>query len=132
MSTPRRFVGLITGASAVFVAGCGGAGAQPSSSRGVGAMDSSRSAARVPSSAESPGASRALRSPVNGRLPGRDYANTRYSPLDQITAENAEDLRVAWTFSTGVNRGHEGPPLVVEQHDVRRDAVPEHPVCARS
>ena len=42
-----------------------------------------------------------------------DYANTRYSELDQITRENVGDLRVAWTFSTGVLRGHEGGPLVV-------------------
>ncbi|MCO6361460.1 methanol/ethanol family PQQ-dependent dehydrogenase [Paracoccus sp. 08] len=43
-----------------------------------------------------------------------DYANTRYSELDQITRENVGDLRVAWTFSTGVLRGHEGGPLVVD------------------
>ncbi|WP_411838022.1 methanol/ethanol family PQQ-dependent dehydrogenase [Paracoccus sp. ME4] len=43
-----------------------------------------------------------------------DYANTRYSELDQITRENVGDLRVAWSFSTGVLRGHEGGPLVVD------------------
>ncbi|KQP68873.1 methanol/ethanol family PQQ-dependent dehydrogenase [Methylobacterium sp. Leaf112] len=42
-----------------------------------------------------------------------DAANTRYSPLDGITAENVARLQVAWTFSTGVLRGHEGAPLVV-------------------
>lgn len=42
-----------------------------------------------------------------------DYANTRYSTLDQITAENVGDLQVAWSFSTGVLRGHEGGPLVI-------------------
>lgn len=42
-----------------------------------------------------------------------DYANTRYSPLDQINRENVGDMRVAWTFSTGVLRGHEGSPLVI-------------------
>ncbi|QIB35745.1 methanol/ethanol family PQQ-dependent dehydrogenase [Ancylobacter pratisalsi] len=43
-----------------------------------------------------------------------DYANTRYSRLDQITAANVGKLQVAWTFSTGVLRGHEGSPLVVD------------------
>ena len=43
----------------------------------------------------------------------RDYANTRYSPLDQIKVENAKQLKVAWTFSDGINFGHEGAPLVV-------------------
>ena len=42
-----------------------------------------------------------------------DYANTRYSKLDQINRENVGDLQVAWSFSTGVLRGHEGSPLVV-------------------
>ncbi|MBV7298896.1 methanol/ethanol family PQQ-dependent dehydrogenase [Enterovibrio paralichthyis] len=44
---------------------------------------------------------------------GANYAGTRYSPLDQINAKNAKDLQVAWTFSTGVLRGHEGGPLVL-------------------
>src|SRR3712207_678362 len=43
-----------------------------------------------------------------------DYANSRYSELDQITAANAGALKVAWAFSTGVLRGHEGGPLVVD------------------
>ncbi|MDX8481101.1 methanol/ethanol family PQQ-dependent dehydrogenase [Mesorhizobium sp. VK24D] len=42
-----------------------------------------------------------------------DYANTRYSPLKQITKENVKNLQVKWTFSTGVLRGHEGGPLIV-------------------
>jgi PQQ-dependent dehydrogenase (methanol/ethanol family) len=42
-----------------------------------------------------------------------DYANTRYSELDQINKDNVKDLRVAWTFSTGVLRGHEGGPLII-------------------
>ena len=42
-----------------------------------------------------------------------DDANTRYSKLNQITASNAKKLQVAWTFSTGVLRGHEGGPLVI-------------------
>ncbi|MCR9146023.1 MAG: methanol/ethanol family PQQ-dependent dehydrogenase [Rhodobacteraceae bacterium] len=42
-----------------------------------------------------------------------DYENQRYSELDEITAENVGDLQVAWTFSTGVLRGHEGGPLVI-------------------
>lgn len=44
---------------------------------------------------------------------GGDYSGTRYSPLKQINAKNVKDLQVAWTFSTGVLRGHEGGPLVL-------------------
>src|SRR3954469_19467765 len=46
-------------------------------------------------------------------MPAKNFENTRYSALDQIKIDNAKDLRVAWTFSTGVNRGHEAAPLVV-------------------
>jgi len=46
-------------------------------------------------------------------LPTGDYANTRYSKLDKINAGNVSKLQVAWTFSTGVLRGHEGAPLVI-------------------
>ena len=46
-------------------------------------------------------------------IPAGDYSSSRYSDLDQITAANAKNLRAAWTFSTGVLRGHEGQPLVV-------------------
>ena len=42
-----------------------------------------------------------------------DYANTRYSTLDQINKDNVSKLQVAWSFSTGVLRGHEGGPLVI-------------------
>lgn len=42
-----------------------------------------------------------------------DYKNHRYSELDEINAENVGDLQVAWTFSTGVLRGHECSPLVI-------------------
>ncbi len=45
--------------------------------------------------------------------PTGDYANTRYSSLKQITTENVSKLAPAWSFSTGVLRGHEGAPLVL-------------------
>jgi PQQ-dependent dehydrogenase (methanol/ethanol family) len=45
--------------------------------------------------------------------PARDYASTRYSGLAQITADNVKQLRPAWSFATGVNRGHEAAPIVV-------------------
>lgn len=43
----------------------------------------------------------------------KDYANTRFSGLDVINRENVKDLRVAWTFSTGLVRGHEAAPLAI-------------------
>src|SRR3954465_397454 len=45
--------------------------------------------------------------------PAKDYASLRYSTLDQINTENVKNLKVAWTFSTGLTNGHEAAPLVV-------------------
>jgi len=47
------------------------------------------------------------------RMPARDYANTRFSPLDEITPSNASQLQLAFSFSTGVEKGHEAAPIVV-------------------
>lgn len=46
-------------------------------------------------------------------IAAKDDSNMRYSTLNQITADNVHSLQVAWTFGTGVNRGHEGAPIVV-------------------
>ena len=46
-------------------------------------------------------------------MPAKNYANTRFSGLKQITAENAAQLKVAWTFSVGSNHGQEAAPIVV-------------------
>src|SRR2546423_1937035 len=51
--------------------------------------------------------------PKDWVMPTGNYANQRYSALKQITSGNVGKLQVAWTFSTGVLRGHEGGPLVI-------------------
>jgi lanthanide-dependent methanol dehydrogenase len=43
----------------------------------------------------------------------KDYANTGYSRLSEIKKKNVNQLKLAWTFNTGVNRGHEGAPLII-------------------
>src|SRR5262245_1115598 len=45
--------------------------------------------------------------------PNKNPASTRFSSLNEINASNVKSLKVAWTFSTGVLRGHEGGPLVI-------------------
>jgi glucose dehydrogenase len=49
----------------------------------------------------------------NWAMQAGDFANTRYSQLKQIDRSNVNKLQVAWMFSTGVLRGHEGSPLVI-------------------
>src|SRR5690349_17940751 len=46
-------------------------------------------------------------------MPAKDYANTRYSGLDQINTGNVQNLEVAFTFSAGTLLGQESAPLVI-------------------
>jgi PQQ-dependent dehydrogenase (methanol/ethanol family) len=45
--------------------------------------------------------------------PARDYASSRYSGLAEINTANVAQLRPVVTFSTGVLRGQEAAPIVV-------------------
>src|SRR5258707_14036708 len=49
----------------------------------------------------------------NWAMQAGDMYNQRYSKLKQINTGNVGKMQVAWTFSTGVLRGHEGSPLVI-------------------
>ena len=51
--------------------------------------------------------------PKNWAMQAGDMYNQRYSKLSQVNAGNVNKLQVAWMFSTGVLRGHEGSPLVI-------------------
>jgi len=51
--------------------------------------------------------------PNNWASQSGNYNANRYSKLDQINTSNVGNLKAAWTFSTGVLRGHEGSPLVI-------------------
>lgn len=57
---------------------------------------------------------RAMTNPSNWAHARGQYNNQGYSALSQINTKNVKDLKLAWTFSTGVNRGHEGAPLVID------------------
>jgi len=59
-------------------------------------------------------------------IPLGDYSGTRHSSLNQINAQNAWKLRVAWTMSTGALRGHEGQPLVVGKMMYFESAFPNY------
>ena len=46
-------------------------------------------------------------------MPGKDYAATRFSGLNQVTPANVSKLALSFTFSTATTHGYEAPPLVV-------------------
>src|SRR5690349_3499383 len=62
-----------------------------------------------------PGFSQIQNQPDDGQwvMAPKNYASTRFSTLDQITTANVHNLKLAWTFSTGLTRGHEAAPLIV-------------------
>lgn len=61
-----------------------------------------------------PDLDRAMKNPNNWAHARGAYNNHGYSALSQINTDNVKNLKLAWTFSTGVNRGHEGAPLVID------------------
>jgi PQQ-dependent dehydrogenase (methanol/ethanol family) len=59
------------------------------------------------------GLAKLIANPDNWAMQAGNFANQRYSTLSQINKSNVKNLQAAWTFSTGVLRGHEGGPLVI-------------------
>src|ERR1700748_2793583 len=54
----------------------------------------------------------AAASPQQWLTIGRDYAETRFSPLTLINANNVGKLGLAWSYDTQSLRGLEATPLV--------------------
>ena len=50
--------------------------------------------------------------PENWLMTRGNYKGWSYSPLDQVNTSNVKNLVPVWSFSTGVDSGHESPPIV--------------------
>ena len=50
----------------------------------------------------------------NWAMQGKNYSSNHYSTLTQVNADNVKNLKVAWSFSTGLLSGHEGSPIVID------------------
>src|SRR6188474_22889 len=53
-------------------------------------------------------------SPDNWVTYGKNYAEDRFSPLNEINKENIGNLGLAWSLSLGTTRGIEATPLVMD------------------
>lgn len=73
--------------------------------------------------AEGPAAAKAAYTPVtDARLqnpePGNwlqyrgNYAGWGYSPLEKINSSNVSKLQLTWSYATGMQEGHQAPPIV--------------------
>ena len=47
-------------------------------------------------------------------MPGKNHQGFRFSGLTEITPDNVKQLKVAWTFSLGVEKGQEAAPIVAD------------------
>jgi len=50
--------------------------------------------------------------PANWLMTRGNYKGWSYSPLDRINTSNVKNLMPVWSLSTGVEEGHEAPPIV--------------------
>jgi lanthanide-dependent methanol dehydrogenase len=48
-------------------------------------------------------------------MPAKNYASTRFSGLEDINTGNVAALKLAWSFSTGLLRGHEAAPIIANK-----------------
>ena len=108
----------VTGFPAVIVSSCGAALLLAAACSGTKAPNEKGQAPAAP--AQTPAAGRSNGGAIaqqneDGQwtLPAKNFASTRYSGLGEITPDNVKNLRLAWTFETGILRGQEAAPLVV-------------------
>jgi PQQ-dependent dehydrogenase (methanol/ethanol family) len=80
---------------------------------GIAAAGCTGATAPAAETSSSPAASGSPAADREWTMPNKNTSSTRFSALDEINTGNVKDLKVAWTFSTGVLRGHEGGPLVI-------------------
>jgi glucose dehydrogenase len=107
----KRFLGGLLALLALGVGGCdrstsGGRADAPHRNPNAPARPLAKGKAVAPAAA-SP------RDDGQWTMPSKDYANTRFSELTQITKANVGKLQVALTFSSGTTQGQESAPIVV-------------------
>ena len=50
----------------------------------------------------------------NWQTQGRTYGEQRFSPFEQVNAENVRELGLDWFFDIPTHRGIEATPLVID------------------
>ena len=111
VALPVRLIVAIAAGSLTAACSRDGNGARPAAgppAAAAAAASPSASAGRAAIAADAA-------APEDGQWirPARDYASSRYSGLGEINTSNVAQLRPVVTFSTGVLRGQEAAPIVV-------------------
>jgi quinohemoprotein ethanol dehydrogenase len=94
---------LLIFALTLAATGCSRETAQPESAPSTVAADSAAAPAAVPAPAPD----------VEWAVHGLNQAETRFSPLADVNADNVKELGLAWYFDYPTSRGLEATPLVV-------------------
>ncbi len=68
----------------------------------------------TPAAVDAARISAADKEPGNWMATGRTYGEQRYSPLTEITADNIDQLGLAWHFDLNTHRGLEATPLAID------------------
>ena len=98
----KRPLGLVMAVASIVVVSSACSSTAPADAPGAGGSAASATATSAVDAADK-----------EWTMQNKNAASTRYSSVNEINSGNVKNLRVAWTFSTGVLRGHEGGPLVV-------------------
>jgi len=85
--------------------GCGDRSSHPAQGSGGGKGIAGIDAAAIANADQSPG---------NWMTYGRTYSEQRFSPLQQISDKNVNQLGLAWYFDLDTRRGQESTPLVID------------------
>jgi alcohol dehydrogenase (cytochrome c) len=109
----KYFTPLIAASAVALVLSTGAVFAQQ---RGVLPLPQPETPPPVPAILQSykPVAAERLKQPEDGDwlMYRRTYDGWGYSPLAQVTPENAGRLKLVWTLATGQVEGHQAPPMV--------------------
>lgn len=100
----------VFGLGALLITGCGD-GSRPQRNDGNATGSAVQSAAAHPTGQRIVDADS---EPQNWLSHGRNYQETRHSPLDQINAGNVGRLGLVWSYDLDTHRGQEATPLVVD------------------
>ncbi len=104
-STRAPWTVLLVCMNILVTGGCGEHSSRPAQTpgggKGIGGVD----AATIANADQTPG---------DWMTYGRTYTEQRFSPLQQITDKNVNQLGLAWYFDLDTRRGQESTPLVID------------------
>ncbi|HAS40069.1 MAG TPA: PQQ-dependent dehydrogenase, methanol/ethanol family [Microscillaceae bacterium] len=98
----------------VFLYSCQNKGSTENDTQEQAAKGSKEHIAKVTGAIDDNALLKAGTTPQNWISHGLDYAETRFSKLNQITTQNVKNLKLEWSYNLNARRGIEATPIVVD------------------